>query len=151
MNIRLGADLVYGYDASGTRLFKVVVPKQQTGASSGTRMSQEHWDTTWYVKDAGGNAMATYKTTHKRIYTPQPQNSTLKKQFFTEELYIYGSNRHGVLKVNDMLSEKECALSLGQYVVPDSTFPQVQEGVFETISTTQTITVNYEQALKPPR
>ena len=145
MNIRLGADLVYGYDASGTRLFKVVIPKQQNGASTGTRMSQEHWDTTWYIKDASGNAMATYKTTHTRIYTAQPQNSTLKKQFFTEELYIYGSNRHGVLKASDLLSEKEYALSLGQYVVPDSTFPQVQEGEFETIGSTQTITVNYEQ------
>ena len=139
------ADLVYGYDASGTRLFKVVIPKQQNGSSTGTRMSQEHWDTTWYVKDASGNAMATYKTTHTRIYTAQPQNSTLKKQFFTEELYIYGSNRHGVLKASDLLSEKEYALSLGQYVVPDSTFPQVQEGEFETIGSTQTITVNYEQ------
>ena len=139
------ADLVYGYDASGTRLFKVVIPKQQNGSSTGTRMSQEHWDTTWYIKDASGNAMATYKTTHTRIYTAQPQNSTLKKQFFTEELYIYGSNRHGMLKANEMLSEKEYALSLGQYVVPDSTFPQVQEGVFETISSTQTITVNYTQ------
>jgi|694.fasta_scaffold14932_8 hypothetical protein len=43
------ADLAYGYDASGTRLFKVVIPKQQTGSSSGQRMSQEHWDTTWYI------------------------------------------------------------------------------------------------------
>ena len=43
------ADLEYGYDFAGSRLFKVVIPKVQTGLNTGKRRSQEHWDTTWYI------------------------------------------------------------------------------------------------------
>lgn len=42
-------DLLYGYDFAGSRLFKVVIPKVQTGVNTGKRRSQEHWDTTWYI------------------------------------------------------------------------------------------------------
>lgn len=137
------ADLAYGYDASGTRLFKVVIPKQQNGTSAGTRMSQEHWDTTWYIKDAAGNAMATYKTTHKRLYPALPETSTMLKRFSIDELYIYGSKRHGVLKADEMLAEIEYDLELGDYVMPDSTFPVQSETIFTVIQSTQFGITNY--------
>jgi RHS repeat-associated protein len=114
-------------------------------------------------KDASGNTMATYKTTHIRIYTAQPQNSTIKKQFYLEELYIYpvkflqskrsagpfhgvdGSNRLGVLKSNEMLSETEYGLSLANYTLPDSTFPALGTGGFSLIQSTQNISADYTQ------
>lgn len=94
------ADLEYGYDFAGSRLFKVVIPKVQTGPNTGKRRSQERWDTTWYIKDATGNAMSTYKMTHVRNHA-----DTLKKRFVTEEYYIYGSNRHGTMRGDTFISQ----------------------------------------------
>lgn len=139
------ADLDYGYDASGTRLYKVVKPKQQSGPTAGTRMSQEHWDTTWYIKDPSGNAMATYKTTHQREYDPLPENCKIIKHFSIEEMYIYGSQRHGVLKSDVLLSEIEYDLNLGEYILPDSTFPTQSVSVFTEISSTQFGITDYSQ------
>jgi RHS repeat-associated protein len=138
-------DLRYGYDATGTRLFKVVQPKQQSGTTAGTRMSQEHWDTTWYIKDASGNAMATYTTSHKRLYTAQPANSTLLKKFTLDELHIYGSQRHGLLKSSQLLVQQEYSLTLGDVIQPDSLFPTQTEGMFTQIQSTEYGITNYTE------
>lgn len=138
-------DLRYGYDATGTRLFKVVQPKQQSGATAGTRMSQEHWDTTWYIKDASGNAMATYTTSHQRLYTAQPANSTLLKKFTLDELHIYGSQRHGLLKSSQLLVQQEYSLVLGDVMLPDSVFPVQSEGMFSQIQSTEYGFTNYTE------
>ena len=67
--------------------------------------------------------MATYKTKHKRKPAATiGQPSTLLKHFFVEELYIYGSQRHGVLKGDTFYTEAEYSLYLAEYN-SDSLFP----------------------------
>ncbi|MBL7813194.1 MAG: hypothetical protein JNL57_13310, partial [Bacteroidetes bacterium] len=109
-NGSLKPDLVYGYDYSGTRLFKVVIPKVQSGSHAGSAMLQEKWDTTWYIKDFSGNAMATYKTIHLR-----PHADTLRKQFVAEEYYIYGAKRHGTMREDKCISEARFAWKESDY------------------------------------
>jgi YD repeat-containing protein len=53
-------NLEFGYDASGQRLWKTEKPRL-----NGVLSTQKDWITTWYVIDASGNPIATYKETYK--------------------------------------------------------------------------------------
>jgi RHS repeat-associated protein len=71
------ADLEFGYDASGNRLWKKVIPK-----GSGAVIS-----TYYYLRDAQGNEMCRYVK-----YT----NTTSQLMYVAQEHSIYGSSRVGV-------------------------------------------------------
>jgi hypothetical protein len=78
------ADLEFGYDASGNRLWKKVTPK-----GSGAVIS-----TYYYLRDAQGNEMCRYVK-----YT----NTTSQLMYVAEEHSIYGSSRVGVDNRKDTL------------------------------------------------
>jgi uncharacterized protein (TIGR02594 family) len=78
------ADLEFGYDASGNRLWKKVTPK-----GSGAVIS-----TYYYLRDAQGNEMCRYVK-----YT----NTTSQLMYVAQEHSIYGSSRVGVDNRKDTL------------------------------------------------
>ena len=78
-------DLVFGYDAMGNRISKKVMPQ-----SAGDTI------TTYYVRDATGNTMATYL---RKGYTA---SDTLR----LSEQHIYGSSRLGMVSTSLLLSEQ---------------------------------------------
>ena len=78
------ADLEFGYDASGNRLWKKVTPK-----GSGAIIS-----TYYYLRDAQGNEMCRYVK-----YT----NTTSQLMYVAQEHSIYGSSRVGVDNRKDTL------------------------------------------------
>jgi RHS repeat-associated protein len=78
------ADLEFGYDASGNRLWKKVIPK-----GSGAVIS-----TYYYLRDAQGNEMCRYVK-----YT----NTTSQLMYVAQEHSIYGSSRVGVDNSKDTL------------------------------------------------
>jgi RHS repeat-associated protein len=78
------ADLEFGYDASGNRLWKKVTPK-----GSGAVIS-----TYYYLRDAQGNEMCRYVK-----YT----NTNSQLMYVAEEHSIYGSSRVGVDNRKDTL------------------------------------------------
>ena len=78
------ADLEFGYDASGNRLWKKVMPK-----GSGAVIS-----TYYYLRDAQGNEMCRYVK-----YT----NTSSQLMYVAQEHSIYGSSRVGVDNSKDTL------------------------------------------------
>lgn len=78
-------DLRFAYDASGNRIMKVVMPRTGTG-----RLGQESWTYTYYVRDAQGNVMATYKKSYAVSTGLKNEHLELK------ERNIYGSSRLGL-------------------------------------------------------
>jgi RHS repeat-associated protein len=78
------ADLEFGYDASGNRLWKKVTPK-----GSGAVIL-----TYYYLRDAQGNEMCRYVK-----YT----NTTIQLMYVAQEHSIYGSSRVGVDNRKDTL------------------------------------------------
>ena len=82
------SDLKFLYDAGGNRIAKIEKTKTSTGALNPTPF----WKTTYYVRDAQGNVMATYKST-----TPIPTSGgTPPLTFKLTERDIYGSSRLGL-------------------------------------------------------
>lgn len=96
-------DLVFKYDAMGNRISKLVKPK--TGA--GALVASNLWTTTYYLRDAQGNVMATYD---------QAPNGSDISTFYLKEQYIYGSNRIGV---------KDTTLDMGTATFPTAYFKDV--------------------------
>ena len=78
------ADLEFGYDASGNRLWKKVTPKGSGAVTS----------TYYYLRDAQGNEMCRYVK-----YT----NTTSQLMYVAQEHSIYGSSRVGVDNRKDTL------------------------------------------------
>ena len=78
------ADLEFGYDASGNRLWKKVTPKGSGAVTS----------TYYYLRDAQGNEMCRYVK-----YT----NPSSQLMYVAEEHSIYGSSRLGVDSRKDTL------------------------------------------------
>ena len=71
-----GATLNFQYDALGNRIKKLVKPDVNVPAN---------WVTTWYIRDAQGNVMATYK-----------QDNTQNPTLTLKEQHLYGSDRLGM-------------------------------------------------------
>jgi YD repeat-containing protein len=78
------ADLEFGYDASGNRLWKKVIPKGSGAVTS----------TYYYLRDAQGNEMCRYVK-----YT----NTSSQLMYVAQEHSIYGSSRVGVDNRKDTL------------------------------------------------
>ncbi|MCK5776618.1 MAG: RHS repeat-associated core domain-containing protein, partial [Bacteroidales bacterium] len=80
------ADMEFIYDAMGNRVAKIVKPKD----ASGNLLASSEYTSTYYVRDASGNVMATYSKKNNAA-------------FYLDELSIYGSDRLGMLKVDEKL------------------------------------------------
>ena len=96
-------DLEFGYTASGTRLYKIVKPRQ-----GGVLSSNEQWTIAYYIGDASGTAMATYKRAYKNTVDDE----------YTDELtldhhLVYGSSRLGVVNENRPLYNRDFVASIG--------------------------------------
>jgi RHS repeat-associated protein len=80
-------ELTFKYDALGQRVMKLAKDRDASGV-----MTQENWTYTYYVRDAQGNVMATYKRSLTANITTQQATDKL----VLEESHIYGSSRLGV-------------------------------------------------------
>ncbi len=81
----LKPDLDFVYDAAGNRIEKTVKPKNQ---STGALLASTAWLSTYYIRDAQGNVMATYDKSN---------NGSTDLLNLTEQ-DIYGSSRLGLIK-----------------------------------------------------
>jgi len=77
-------DLEFNYDASGNRISKIVKPHGSSIENGGTD-NPALWTTTYYVRDAQGNIMTTYK-----LAAPESASS-----FKVIERNMFGSSRLG--------------------------------------------------------
>jgi hypothetical protein len=80
-------DLEFGYDAMGNRVVKIVKPRL-----GGNPTNEANWIYTYYQRDAQGNVLATYERTFEDI------QGTMNDRYNLKELYIYGSNRIGMIQ-----------------------------------------------------
>ncbi len=89
-----GEQIEFDYDALGNRISKTVIPTGTAGAI-----------TTFYFRDAQGNAMGTY--TLKR----NDANGTVANQnnLYLSERNIYGSSRLGMEQVNQIIASSNTA------------------------------------------
>lgn len=86
------AHLEFRYDANGNRIVKLV--------KNGT--TPLDWVATYYVRDAQGNVMATYKGK----ILEEPVAPYYKSRLTLKEQHVYGSSRLGILK-RDIILYKE--------------------------------------------
>lgn len=83
-------DLEYAYDASGNRIMK-----KHKSRRDGELRDENYWTSTYYVRDAQGNVMATYE----RHYSKDPNNSSVFiDEFNTEENTLYSGKRIGTYR-----------------------------------------------------
>lgn len=92
-------DIIFGYDASGQRLFKTVIPKN----GSGQREDEKLWTTQFYIRDAKGNVMATYALSYLTLTSPQ--NYSVKLSI--SDWQLYGRLRLGNMKVDSVLASRD--------------------------------------------
>jgi RHS repeat-associated protein len=77
-------DLEFNYDAGGNRISKIVKPHGSSVENGGTDISTQ-WTSTYYVRDAQGNIMTTYK-----LAAPAMASS-----FKVTERNLFGNSRLG--------------------------------------------------------
>lgn len=94
------ADLDFTYDASGNRSTKTVKNGPQA----------DDWERTYYVRDASGNLLATYKST---VDNNVSNGGNYVARFSLEEQQLYGSARLGIKKINEELFSEEFSGTLG--------------------------------------
>ncbi|HRJ35714.1 MAG TPA: hypothetical protein PK610_06985, partial [Flavobacteriales bacterium] len=82
-NIAGKVEMEFEYDAFGRRVLKI----EKLTTTGGSPVGQDQWTYTYYVNDASGNVMATYKLT-KGVTT---------ETFKLDNQHIYGSKRLGML------------------------------------------------------
>ena len=81
------SNLEFKYDATGNRIAKIEKPNDANG---NTLQDENRWITTYYVRDATGNPMATYKLSQVPLSNPGLTSYKLI------ERPIYGSSRVGI-------------------------------------------------------
>lgn len=120
-------DLEFGYNASGTRLYKIVKPR-----SGGTLSANSDWTVEYYISDASGTVMATYQRAYE-----QKGSTTYTDQLTVSQHMVYGSSRLGVVNEDIPLYASDFTAAIG----PDMAFA----GADYSSYTTQTLTtVSYE-------
>ena len=95
-------NLAFTYDAAGQRISKTVMPR-----NNGVLSSENEWTTTFYVRDATGNVMATYS----QKYTPVQGNQIIKEEIKLKELHLYGSSRLGIYNSDQVMATQEYNIS----------------------------------------
>jgi len=130
------ADLEFGYDAAGQRLYKTVKPR-----TGGTLANQDKWVTTYYVRDATGNVMGTYSKT----YTELVPNNQIKEEIKIKELHLYGSSRLGIYNVEITMATQEYNINgynnTGEFNNPS---PMFNSKVLTTMPALPTIYIVYK-------
>ena len=87
------ADLEFTYNSGGQRLSKTVKPRV-----NGVISNQKDWKTTWYVRDAGGNPLATYIEMYAE--TQNNGNNYLEDKLTLLDFNITGAGRLGIANAN---------------------------------------------------
>lgn len=117
VNTSAKADLQFGYDEAGQRLWKLVIPKEEILPASTPKTyknkKQEYWDTTWYL------GSARYSVQHVRN-TNVPDD--LYKQWVLEELDIVGEKRHGLYKPQEVIGQRNLVVNAELDYNEDGTF-----------------------------
>lgn len=85
-------DLEFKYNASGQRIEKIVKPHKSNANGLGLT-NEKDWISTFYIRDAQGNVMATYNRTYEFV-----TGTTYTDVFKLNELDLYGSSRIGIEK-----------------------------------------------------
>lgn len=94
-------DLAFLYDPTGNRIAKIVIPKDLS----------QYPDTTFYVRDAQGNAL--YTETRKHNYSDD--EVPVRNTFISEEYNLYGSSRLGMYTEMYPLAVSPSVPSPGEY------------------------------------
>ena len=94
------ADLEFKYDASGNRILKIEKPRD---LSTGVLLGSSEWIETYYIRDASGNIMSTYKVAGG--------DATW------QEAHIYGSSRLGVYNPDLDLGDGACAATMDANII----------------------------------
>lgn len=98
------SDVEMRYGVGNARICKVSMPHINTASSPAPPAYQitgeKDWTYTWYIADAAGNTMATYK--QKYVSTSTNESSELS----IGELYIYGNEKVGYIEVDQKVSSK---------------------------------------------
>ena len=96
------AGLEFLYDASGSRICKIVKPKFR---------DESQWRYTWYVRDADGNVLTTYG--QRFVPTAEPELCDEMEFVPSEtnyiaqtEVHLYGSSRLGVWKMDRRMTQR---------------------------------------------
>jgi RHS repeat-associated protein len=117
-------NLAFTYDAAGQRISKTVMPR-----NNGVLSTEKDWTTTYYVRDATGNVMATYSQTYTDL-----QSNQIKEEIKLKELHLYGSSRLGIVNANRVMATQDYYIP--SYNTSNGTFvnPSV---MFNTLVTTE--------------
>jgi RHS repeat-associated protein len=103
-------NILFKYDASGNRISKT----RYTNGQASTL-----WETTYYVRDAQGNVMATYE------FKPSGSGGTGPQKLNLTETPIYGSSRLGMRTYNDA---DNLNLTTSPYLTGASTYTMALQG-----------------------
>ncbi len=106
--------IIFYYDASGNRIVKQVNRKPYNGTNTITISDPSQVTTTYYVRDASGNVMHVYERTDEFIKKINNEQSIYKTILKANETPMYGSDRLGMYKPEQVLLEK--------YYTNDATF-----------------------------
>jgi RHS repeat-associated protein len=93
------SNLEFGYDASGQRLWKTVKPRL-----NGVQTTQNKWITTWYIRDASGNPIATYNEKYKE-QAGSGGNTEFVDEIMLIEQAIFAANRIGVIAPKKVIAQ----------------------------------------------
>jgi RHS repeat-associated protein len=121
-------DLEFRYDASRQRVVKIAKGRDNAGFLK----PQKDWVYTYYVRDAAGNVMATYKRTFEEV-----SGTSFKDKFTVNEHHLYGSKRLGIKhETSEIVVDFTTALTSTIYTYDLAAGQQI-----ETIFDPQTITI----------
>ncbi len=123
------SDLEFRYDAMGNRICKIVKPRD--GVS---RLNQNAWTYTYYLRDASGNVIAVYDRDYS---TP---SGTYTDELSLTEDHLYGSSRVGIRSVDEVV----CTTTY-TYV---STSNGIYTGTFSSRTAIAASTTNFNHELK---
>jgi len=105
--------LLFDYDAAGQRVAKHYIRNRKHFNIPSTDV----YDTisTYYVRDAQGNVLATYKRERKYDYTTTNLPSSpvyLSDKLWMSEFHLYGAARVGIVATDSALSVRTCATTI---------------------------------------
>jgi hypothetical protein len=87
----------FAYDGKGNRIYKDVVTSATPYSIPGGTLAGTTHNAEYYVRDAGGNILASYRVTYKEMSSGEMTSYPMVSDTFSlSEHHIYGSSRLGV-------------------------------------------------------
>ncbi len=117
-------DLEFEYDANRQRIAKIIKPRV---LGTGALETQDKWTTTYYLRDASGNIVATYQLAYAPVVG---QINTYNETITLQEHDMYGSARLGTIPTNQLLSTRKFTATLSGGVFTNKVYPTVPLGPF---------------------